>query len=122
MERTAFVSYLLGLVVALLLSVVLTFVFAVAISYFPISPNLIKPINGVIKAVSAIIGCIFAVKGSKGFIKGITFGAIYFLLSYLLFGAIAGKFSFGLNILFDLLLCAIAGAIAGIIRSNAARS
>ena len=94
-------------------------VFAVVVSYFPVDPNLIKPVNAVIKALSVAIGAFIALKGGKGAIKGIVFGAIYFVLSFLLFGAIAGGLDFSYKLLFDLLLCAIAGGTVGVVKVNA---
>ena len=119
MKRAGISSFFTGLPIALIFSVVSVFIFGVIVSVFPVSPWLIKPVNGVIKAVSAFLGAMICVKGGKGLIKGAVFGAVFFIASYLLFGAIAGKLSFGLNLLFDPLICAISGAVAGVIRSNA---
>ena len=111
---------MIGLLSALLTSVVLVFAFSVVISYLPIDPGFIRPINGIIKAFSVLVGALLGLRGDKGgAIKGMVFGAIYWVLSYLLFCAIAGAFDFGISILFDILLCTLVGGIVGVIKVNA---
>lgn len=119
MEKSKLLSYVGGLLSALLASVILVFLFAIFISYLPISSDWIRPINAVIKSIAVLLGVLIALKGDKGAIKGALFGAIYFVLSYLLFSAISGSFDFSFRLIFDLILCVLVGGIVGIIKVNA---
>ena len=117
MKERSFLSYVIAMLVSLLASVALVFLFAIVISNASVSSTLIKPVNGVIKAVAAAIGAFISVKGEKSTLKGLLFGLAYCLFSYLLFCAIGGKFDIGLQSLFDILICVTAGGAVGAIKA-----
>ena len=122
MDKNVFLSYVLGLLTATLVSVALVFVFAVILSNVGVSPTLVRPINQAIKVAAVTIGGVIALKGDKGAIKGLIFGAVYALAVGLLFAAIAGKLSLDAFFLLDVLICAVAGAIIGVIKVNSAKN
>ena len=83
-----------GTILSIAITLVLILVFALFIRFFTISDNLIFPINQVIKVFSMIFGCIvlFKKNKSKGFVKGLLLGLIYFLLSYIIFSILQNNF------------------------------
>ncbi|MBO7369296.1 MAG: TIGR04086 family membrane protein [Clostridia bacterium] len=119
MEKSRVISYAGGLLSALLASVILVFIFAIVISYLPISSDFIRPINAVIKAIAVLLGGFIALRGDRGAIKGVIFGTVYFVLSYLLFSAISGAFEMSFRLIIDLVICALVGGIVGVIKVNA---
>ena len=119
MEGNRALNYILGLLVALALSVGLVFIMAIIISNVGVSTAFIKPINQAIKAVALFIGAFIALKGDKGLIKGCVFGVIYAVVSGALFSLISGNFSFDIQMIFDILICALVGALVGILKVNA---
>ena len=118
MEKSKILNYIIAMLVSLLSSVVLVFIFAIILSSVSISSTFIKPINQVIKGISLAIGALIALKGDKGLIKGAVFGAVYSVLSFILFSIIAGSFDFDFHILLDFLFCIVIGALVGVVKVN----
>ena len=85
---------------------------------FSIPNEVIKPVNYLIKVLAVFIGCFFAVKGENGLIKGVIYGAIITIVSFLFFSLLSGSFSLDLNFLWDLLLGIAVGGISGIVAVN----
>ena len=106
------------MLVSLLSSVMLVFIFAIILSSVSVSTSFIKPINQVIKGISLAIGSLIALKGDKGLLKGAIFGAVYSVLSYILFSLIAGSFTVDFHVLLDLIFCVGIGALVGVVKVN----
>ena len=111
-------DFIKGSVVALIISLALIILFAFCFKWFSLSDSIISPMTFVIKGVSVIIGALIAVKGSRGLMKGMCFGAVYMLLSMMIFSVLAGSFSFGISSFLDLVFSVILGGIIGIIKVN----
>ena len=117
-ERKGFTREVIkGVGCALIVTLVLVIIFALVLDLFGVPEGLIKPINQVIKLVSVFTGCLFAVRGEKGFLKGLLIGLIASLLSALIFGLISGAVS-PLGILIDAVCSAVMGMISGAITVN----
>ena len=104
-----------GVVIALLFSLVSVLLFALAIDIFNLPLTIIKPINCILKILAVIIGSLFVINGEKGLIKGAALGGVISFLSFLLFGSIGGEISYSLNLLWEVLLGATIGGIAGVV-------
>ena len=114
-------DFLKGIIVALLISLGLIVLFAFCLKWFNLSDNIIAPINLAIKGISVLIGSIIAIKGdSKGLLKGVSFGAIYIFLAFVIFSVLAGSFSINLSFLLDILFAALLGGLIGIFKVNKA--
>ena len=115
-----FVSFLKGIIVSLIISLVGILVFAVVLKFVDLSPMVIKIVNQVIKFLSILFGVkVFLKKDkSKGILKGAIIGLSYTIFSYLVFSLLVANFSFGLNLIFDVIFSIIAGAICGVIFVN----
>ena len=118
MEKSKILNYIIAMLVSLLSSVVLVFIFAIILSSVSVSTSFIKPINQVIKGISLAIGSLIALKGDKGLLKGAIFGAVYSVLSYILFSLIAGSFTVDFHVLLDMIFCIGIGALIGVIKVN----
>ena len=116
--KLTLLSFIKGVIVALLFSVVAVLIFAAIISAFNLSSGVIKPVNVLIKIVSVSIGVFTAVRGDKGLLKGSLLGVVITVLSLILFSIIGGESAFNSSIIWQLLLGAAVGAIAGIFTVN----
>ncbi len=102
--------------VAFCLASVLVFAFVIKIAALPSS--IIRPVNQVIKAAAVLLGCIFGLSDSKGWLKGGIAGVLSVACAYVIFSLIAGGFDQSLSALFELPFGLIVGVISGIVAVN----
>ena len=118
-KKNSFLNYLKGALTAVSATLIMILLFAVIVRFFNVSDSWIFPINQVIKVISLILGLVVMLKdNSKGFLKGLILGLIYFVLSFLIFSILQGKFSISIKNLYDLILTTLMGGLAGIIIVN----
>ena len=118
-KKNSFLNYLKGALTAVSATLIMILLFAVIVRFFNVSDSWIFPINQVIKVISIILGLVVMLKdNSKGFLKGLILGLIYFVLSFLIFSILQGKFSISIKNLYDLVLTTLMGGLAGIIIVN----
>lgn len=114
-----YLEILKGLTIALIISLVLILTMALIITFTDISDKVIAIINQVIKAVSLLIASIIAFKErAQGWKKGLILGIIYVIAAFIIFSLMEGKFTFGWNMLFDLVAGAAMGTICGVFAVN----
>ncbi|MBQ8657575.1 MAG: TIGR04086 family membrane protein [Clostridia bacterium] len=109
-------------VVALLLSLIGAFIFAVILRFTSLSDKVILPVNQVIKTAAIFFGVLLCVRGEKGLLKGALAGLFATMLSYLAFSAIGGDFSLSWLAVLELLFGVFAGALSGIFAVNIKRN
>lgn len=106
-------SCLLGLVVTLIGTVIL----AVILKFADIPSKVVSYINDIIKALS-IFFVVFMLKKTtdeKLLLRAVIAGAVYGLLSFVIFSILNGGFSFNVSILFDLIFAIVVAVVATII-------
>ncbi len=114
-------DFVKGLLASIMISFALIILFAFILKCFDISDIAIVPVTLLIKGISVFVGSFIAIKGkSKGLIKGVVFGAIYVILAFLVFGIIAGNFSFDVGLLLDFAFAILLAGLVGIIKVNKA--
>ena len=112
-------SFFKGLLVAVLLSLGLIILFAFCMKWFEISDYFIAPITLCIKGISLFLGAWIAIKGDrKGLVKGLLFGIIYIVLSFIIFTVLAGQFFVTISTFLDVVFASLLGAIVGIVKVN----
>ncbi len=76
-------------------------------------------VNAGIKVVCAVIAAIIALrKIDRGaLLYGALSGALYMLISFIVFSLISGSYSVGKGLFTDLLMCMLAGCITGMVRN-----
>lgn len=112
-------DFIKGAVLAMIVSLVLVVVFALFVKWFSLSDKVIFPVTMIIKGISVVLGTLIAVKGeNRGLFKGIAFGAVYIVFSFLLFGLLAGSFSLSMTSFLDIISACVLGGIVGIIKVN----
>ena len=106
-------SCLLGLITTLIGIVIFAFV----LKFSDLSTSTVSWVNNVIKAVSIfiVIASLKRMGGEKLLIKSIFAGALYAVLSFVIFSILNGSFSFNLSFVYDLIFSVVVAIIASII-------
>lgn len=114
-------SFILNLLksafVGVLVSVVLVLVFAFLLKFIDLNDAIISVVDEIIKIVSIFVSVMYLIKRSpyKILYKSALVGAVYILLTFIVFSALRGHYSFGVSTIVDILLGALTGAIFAII-------
>ena len=118
--KSVVLSILKGSVYALCISLVCVLVFAFCLKFTPLSESLITPINQVIKGVSIFFGVFIGMKKHKemGLLSGFLIGLFFTIIAFLVFSILDGAFCFDRTFLNDIIFGSIIGAICGIICVN----
>ena len=112
--------FIKGVLVSLLVTLAGIFLFALVLKFVDLNALVIKIVNQIIKILSVLFGVKVCLKGnkSKGLLKGGVIGVLYTVLSYFIFSLLVSNFSFGLNLLYDILFLGLAGVVCGVIFVN----
>ena len=104
--------------ISLLSSLLFVLLFALIIRWADLDEKVIVPVNYAIKFLSIFLGVMIMFKDNKnGILKGLIAGAVFMLLSFLIFNAMDGFKSVNFNWI-DLIFIPAGGAISGIIKVN----
>ncbi|MFR5102294.1 MAG: TIGR04086 family membrane protein [Christensenellaceae bacterium] len=121
-SENSFAAHLVQIAKAVLLSVLFclaaVLIFSLVLKFASLSESVIKPVNQCIKALAILFGCFFALRGEKGWLKGLAAGILTVMLTYLVFAMVGGDFSLSWLILAELAFGAVAGALSGIVAVN----
>ena len=107
-----------GILKGMIFSLIAVLVFSFIVQLFSLGDNVIHVVDKFIKSLAVFIGCFFSLKGRGGWLKGLLTGLFVFVLTYLIFGLIAGAKVFTWNFLIDAAFGAVIGLISGIIAVN----
>ncbi len=114
-------SGILSIIKCCLVGIVTTLIgivfFAIVLKFADFSSTIINYVNNVIKtlAIFIMILCLKRRGEDKLLIKSIIAGALYSLLSFIVFSVINGGFTFNLSFLYDLLFAVIVSVIAAVV-------
>ena len=98
---------------AVIITLVLVLLLALVVKLTTFSFLAVKICNQFIKVVSLIGGAFIFIKEDKGLLKGLFYGALYFLTISLIFFLISGTSNFSfLDLIFNLVIGLISGIIA----------
>ena len=121
-SENSFAAHLLQIVKAVVLAVlfclVAVLIFSLVLKFASLSDSVIKPVNQFIKVFAILFGCFFALRGEKGWLKGIAVGLLTVMLTCLVFAMVGGDFSMSWLIVAELAFGAVAGLLSGIIAVN----
>ena len=102
--------------ISLLSSLLFVLLFALIIRWADLDEKVIVPVNYAIKFLSIFLGVMIMFKDNKnGILKGLIAGAVFMLLSFLIFNAMDGFKSVNFNWI-DLIFRPAGGAISGIVK------
>lgn len=118
-NRLNVLSFVKASIFALIVTLALILAFAFVLKLTNLSDAVITRVNMVIKAVSVVIGTLILAKnGQKGLVKGLGLGAIFTVLSFVIFSLLNGAFVFNAGVFADLAFNCLVGAITGVIRNR----
>ena len=117
-ENGFMLSIIKGTFTAIIITLIGVLIFAGVVKIAYLKSGVIKAVNQFIKVLSVFLGCFFHVKGRGGLLKGGLLGCFTAIITYLVFAFIGGETSFGVPFVLDLVFQLIIGAIAGIIIVN----
>ena len=103
---------------SVIVSLLFVLIFTLIIQLFSLPLGAVKPVNQVFKILSIVAGGLIFIRGDKGWLKGIIYGFIAVIVTYLLYGAISHSLSISWKFLLEILLGVVSGAITGIIAVN----
>lgn len=115
-----FIRIIKGSVIAIILTLILLFIFAIVLTYTNIQETVIPPVIIVITAISILVGSsISTLKIKKmGLINGALVGLIYILTIYILSSITGTGFTLQIQTIIMIVSSIIAGMIGGIIGVN----
>ena len=109
-----------GSITAIIVTLILLFVFAILLTYTKIQENVINPVVIIVTAISILIGSsISTLKIKKnGLLNGGLVGIIYIATIYLISSLTGSGFSCNINTIIMIVSSIIAGMLGGIIGVN----
>lgn len=113
-------SIVKGVAVGLATALVGILLFAFILRFTTISDKIIAPVNQVIKGVSIFLGVFIGMKKHKemGLLSGFLIGLLFTIVAFLVFSLLDGAFCFDRTLLNDIIFGSVIGAICGIICVN----
>ena len=117
-ENSALFQIVKGTGIAVLFALVATVLFSFILRLTPVPDSGIMPVDQCIKALAVLFGCLFSLRGEKGWLKGIAVGMLTVALTGFVFSAVARDFSFSLLLLAEFAFGAVAGLLSGIVAVN----
>ena len=117
-ENSALFQIVKGTGIAVLFALVATVLFSFILRLTPVPDSVIMPVDQCIKALAVLFGCLFSLRGEKGWLKGLAVGMLTVALTGFVFSAIARDFSFSLLLLAEFAFGAVAGLLSGIVAVN----
>ncbi len=121
MRKTVF-QIAKSVLAAVLISLVFVLLFTVIIQLFTVPMGAVKPVNQVFKIISVSLGGLIFIRGDKGLLKGVIYGVIAVVITYLLYGLISLSLTISWMFLAELAIGAVAGGISGVIAVNIKKS
>lgn len=108
-----------AVVVALIVNLILVLVVAAVAKYTSISSTAALAVNQVCKVVAITVGTLFGFRSKRfGLVLGIVAGLLYTVAAMGIFSLLGGTPLFASSNVFDYLLGAGAGAVAGVLTVN----
>lgn len=117
-ENSALFQIVKGTGIAVLFALVATVLFSFILRLTPLPDSVIMPVDQCIKALAVLFGCLFSLRGEKGWLKGLAVGMLTVALTGFVFSAVARDFSFSLLLLAEFAFGAVAGLLSGIVAVN----
>lgn len=120
MKKTSFITDVLrSAFLALFISLALIIVFALVVKATELSDGAINPVYIGIRIFSLLAGLLIGIRELRGgILKGLSAGALFVLLGYLMFAALDGGFDTVAITVTDVVASLTAGVISGILAVN----
>ncbi len=119
-ERKAYIYIIKGVIISIITTIILLFIFSVILTYTNLSEKMTTPFIIVITALSIFIGSSLGnIKIKRhGLLNGAIIGAVYLIFIYLISGIINKTFTLNIQSIILIISSMICGMIGGIIGIN----
>lgn len=119
-KNTSLFCIVKGVLIGLCVALVGILLFAFILRFTSVSDKIIAPVNQVIKGVSIFLGVFVGLKKIKknGLLFGFLIGLFFTIVAFLVFSLLDGAFNFDRTFVNDLIFGSVIGAICGIICVN----
>ncbi len=117
-SRGLFSCVIKGCLITVICSLIAIFIFAFVIKFAYLNGSVIKIVNQFIKVFAILVGCLFALDGKLGLIKGSLVGVLSSFIIYLVLTMLSGNIDWGAAFIVEILFSLIVGGISGIIAVN----
>lgn len=99
-------------------SVALVALYALVLQQQWLDAGTVGTANTVIKLLSSAFAALLASRGAgRAWLWGAASAGMYMLLTFMVFSMLSGDFSLGLNVLSDLGMCMLCGAVTGMLKN-----
>ncbi|MBQ3502622.1 MAG: TIGR04086 family membrane protein [Clostridia bacterium] len=109
-------SILKASLIGVVISILLVLVFAFILKFVDLNSNVIAIVDQIIKILSIAV-VVISLNRAEGnlLIKGIVAGAVYSVITFIVFSILNGGVNFGIGILTDILFSALVGGASAIL-------
>lgn len=114
-----FINIIKGVIISIIFTLIILFVFSIILTYTNISENFITPVIIVTTAISIFIGSSIGILkvNKNGLLNGALIGGIYLLSLYIISGIINKSFNLNIQsfiIIISGMVCGMFGGIIGV--------
>ena len=116
-NMSSFVAILKASLIGVIVSILLVLLFAFVLKFVDLSSGTIAIVDQIIKILSVFVAVLLFNKNNEGnlLLKGIIVGAVYSILTFIVFSILNGGFNIGFGIFTDVVFSALTGGISAIL-------
>jgi hypothetical protein len=108
-------SLLKSLFVAIIFSLVAVLVLSLISHFCNFSSVVLLSCCQVFKVLAIFLGCLCGVRLPKCLLKGVTFGILYIVIAFFLFGAMAGSITVTYKFFIEIVIGGVAGMLSSLL-------
>lgn len=114
---TTIISVLKTSLVGVVVSILLVLLFAFVLKFVDLNSGTISLVDQIIKVLSVFIAVVMLNKANDEglLLKGILVGAVYSIITFIVFSILNGGFNVGLGVLTDIVFSALVGGVSAIL-------
>jgi len=114
---TSIINILKASLIGVVISILLVLLFAFVLKFVNASSSIISIIDQIIKIFSVFAAIVFVNKISNGnlLVKGLVVGAVYSVITFIVFSILNGGFNFSIAIFTDIIFSALVGGASAIL-------
>ena len=114
---TTIINVLKASLVGVVVSILLVLLFAFVLKFVDLNSGTISLVDQIIKVLSVFIAVVMLNKANDEglLLKGILVGAVYSIITFIVFSILNGGFNVGLGVLTDIAFSALVGGVSAIL-------
>ena len=114
---TAIINILKASLIGVVISIILVLLFAFVLKFVDLNSGAISLVDQIIKVISVFIAVVMLNKANDEglLLKGILTGAVYSIITFIVFSILNGGFNLGIGVLTDIAFSALVGGASAIL-------